>query len=358
MGIPTYGAILIRNKNLQKTIDKLQIKADALVKESEAQRKLLSQYNDLLESLTLAMKKKNHAAYYCDQGHFKCKIDHARYGLVRKVEYPVRHKVSKPGSQLIENECLNIKIMSKKVDLLQAKYGLPSSYRHEVFVASSEYIRVEHGPLSSKTKIRKNFQRRKRRFMLVPFPRPLMFNPTLPSDNVQKNAALRHSLTRNNSSSVSNCSQERKDSESFYDDTETDLEDSCGSSDRNGNVADLANAYCSNSNKALQLEPMLTLDQNHFDQRMMDVNDVNENVIMEVGYDRDIVEDLDNEGYIEFVNNGDTYFLDGNISCNYGAIGISENNGYYEADDEGAGFPACDSPDGYDCEVEWEEGEE
>ena len=115
MGIPTYGAIFIKNKNLQKTIDKLQMKADALLEETEAQRKLLSQYSDLLESLTLTMKKKTHAAYYCDQGHFQCKIDHARYLLVRKPVYPVRREVSsQPKSQLKQDDYARIKRAVKK----------------------------------------------------------------------------------------------------------------------------------------------------------------------------------------------------------------------------------------------------
>ena len=60
---------------------------------------------------------------YCNLGHFKCNVDH-RYGLVRKAVYSAHHKYEascQPVSKLMENKISHVKIMSKKVDLLQAK---------------------------------------------------------------------------------------------------------------------------------------------------------------------------------------------------------------------------------------------
>ena len=101
---------------------------NCLYEETAIQSKVIDQYKTLLKSYTLPIKNRNHSVYWCNLGHFNCKILHARFNLVRMTVNPVYHRVSrKPESQQMKNEIVAVKRMSKKVDLLQAKYGFTLS---------------------------------------------------------------------------------------------------------------------------------------------------------------------------------------------------------------------------------------
>ena len=111
MGIPTYGAILAKNKILQDEIKKMQVMVNCLNEETEIQRMVINLYRNLLKSYTLPNKARNYRNYCCDLGHFDCKIDHARYGLVRKTLKPARIRIlTNPQShKQIQNEVVAVK---------------------------------------------------------------------------------------------------------------------------------------------------------------------------------------------------------------------------------------------------------
>ena len=147
MGIPTYVAVLCKNKNLLRKVEKLQLIADGLYEETRVQKKVIDQYKKLLECYS--QPNKITSLHFCDRRHIGCRVDHTRYGLVRKTHDHVRFKA--PSLSLVTSHETKVKYpslkkMSKFVDLFQAKYGLPSSIRDKVLVALPENSSFEAKP--------------------------------------------------------------------------------------------------------------------------------------------------------------------------------------------------------------------
>ena len=58
---------------------------------------------------------------------------------MEKAPYPAAPAIKK-------NEAFTIKKLSKQVDLVQAKYGMPCLYAHKKLIASTDSIHIENVP--------------------------------------------------------------------------------------------------------------------------------------------------------------------------------------------------------------------
>ena len=85
MGVPTYGALLKRNCELEKTIEHLQSMVGYLKNEADVQRRVIKQLKNLLMTYSNPIKLAQRETF-CDRNHFGCKILHSRFSLVKKIE--------------------------------------------------------------------------------------------------------------------------------------------------------------------------------------------------------------------------------------------------------------------------------
>ena len=150
--ILSYGALATENGILKEKIQKLKKTAKFLLEESCIQSKVIGQLKQLNESRSSYIAKtKPNPGFYCNQGHFLCKIDHARYSwLNQAIEVATDGRNS--GVKPLLNQCddrFHYKRLSKKIDQLQSKYGLPSCFRNKLFVASSDTVLIQDVPTAA-----------------------------------------------------------------------------------------------------------------------------------------------------------------------------------------------------------------
>jgi len=140
MKILSYGALRIEHKNLQNQVHRLNLMVECLLQETTVQNKIISQLKLLHESQAKALKKSK----VCDRGHYGCQIVHARFNLINSPEkIPVSQNLTSDVKTVyFKNEKSFFKVMSKKVDIIQAKYGMPTAFKHKIMVASGEDIVV------------------------------------------------------------------------------------------------------------------------------------------------------------------------------------------------------------------------
>ena len=134
-------------KRLEDEVSVLKLKISLLKEESLVQAKLISQLK-LLHISTLKLNSRT----FCDAGHFRCRIDHKRFNFTNmKVDQdlepskPLDQSVSLLQKSLLlpKNDEIFLRRLSKNIDILQAKYGLPSSLRDKILIASADSIFIE-----------------------------------------------------------------------------------------------------------------------------------------------------------------------------------------------------------------------
>ena len=104
-----------------------------------------------------------------------CKINHARYSWSNKYKDGVLNETSRSSVDLPmkkKNEVLSLKKLSRQVDLIQAKYGMPSCQPSSIMIASADTVYVEDkaipsSKLSSKSR---RYNRKKRHVVFIPRP--------------------------------------------------------------------------------------------------------------------------------------------------------------------------------------------
>jgi len=161
--ILSYGALVAENLILKKEKNKLKIISDWLLEETIIQTKIIGQLNLLLKSRSSTYAQSYIKPNCCEQGHFRCEINHKRFNLVRTrvtvaqddavVIYPTKvltnreehlggssDRKSSCSRRDYGNEALKFKKLSKHIDSLQSKYGLPSPHRDTIMVASLDEI--------------------------------------------------------------------------------------------------------------------------------------------------------------------------------------------------------------------------
>ena len=121
-----------------KLIEQLKLKISSLVNQINAQNGVIKQMN--MPNLSPPIENIN---FCCSEGHRQCRINHSLYNYVNtKVSShdPVPAN-SRPTVNKAEN--FSIKRLSKKVDAIQAKFGLPSNLRDKILITSETDIIVE-----------------------------------------------------------------------------------------------------------------------------------------------------------------------------------------------------------------------
>ena len=127
----------------QKLVNSLNLQITHLKKECTVQAKVIQQLKTLYSSSLCKNAK------YCDAGHLYCKIQHNRYNYVNP---NVQDQDQKPAvivkdrmSIQEKNERLIIKKMSKKIDILQSRYGTPSNLQliGSILVSSVDTISIK-----------------------------------------------------------------------------------------------------------------------------------------------------------------------------------------------------------------------
>ena len=132
--IPTYGALKSICAQLEQKIAMINLNNIYLKKESTIQRKIIDQLKVLHVSTLKTTQWK--ITGKCAAGHYNCKIDHSKFNFVN--QYANQTTVATPN--LIKSESISIKRLSKQVDIIQAKYGMPCKLHNTVMVASEDAI--------------------------------------------------------------------------------------------------------------------------------------------------------------------------------------------------------------------------
>ena len=174
MGILSYGALAQQNKLLQAKVDNFQNMIALLKQETNIQSKVIGQLQDLLE-LNSSLPQNRNASDFCDKKHFMCKINHGRFTWTNQSENRVDKKAFSVTSPMPKKKkVFSFRRLSKRIDLLQAKYGMPSCQSGSIMVASAESIHLEssHG-LSSRIKPTKRGKPKRKKPCIVFVPRPL-----------------------------------------------------------------------------------------------------------------------------------------------------------------------------------------
>ena len=116
-----------------------------LVKETCVQRRVIEQLKKLQTSTSHSNPTKfNPCEDICDKGHMNCRINHAKFSLVRNPKEPSEPTPNATKKITVEKmDVLELKKLSRKVDLLQAKYGMPCGLNYKTMVASADTIYAE-----------------------------------------------------------------------------------------------------------------------------------------------------------------------------------------------------------------------
>ena len=184
--ILSYGALVTENLILKDKIQKLENTAKLLLEESCLQSKVIGQLKQLNKSqLINVTKTKPNQTECCTRGHFQCKINHARYSLVNKLADTKTNKfvAMKSPLPILREEKSFFTRLSKQIDRLQNKYGVPSELSREILVASCDVVFLEN-PLiptlatpSSYKKKEKKYRRRYKTVVVVARPPPPLLLP-------------------------------------------------------------------------------------------------------------------------------------------------------------------------------------
>ena len=117
-------------RKVKKNMRKVKLLNKWLNKEVQVQAKVISQYDSLLKK-SQAMRKLEPS---CKSGHKWCKVDHAMYKYVNKAVPDKMLSSRSQYSRSIKQESLgpshflgndSLVKMSKKIDDLQSRYGVP-----------------------------------------------------------------------------------------------------------------------------------------------------------------------------------------------------------------------------------------
>ena len=146
-----------------------------LKRETAAQDKVIKQLKVLCDS-SFEIAKRSYSSN-CDRGHFACKTNHRKYSYVSNLSrYATKISGSIDASFAVSTDAnptiatnktednttrantsiyntigsmnskenvVSLKLLSKRIDLLQAKYGAPSCQKNVVMVASSDTVFLE-----------------------------------------------------------------------------------------------------------------------------------------------------------------------------------------------------------------------
>ena len=190
--MPYVGALLSENarlhvmlQKLKKNVRKVKLLNKWLNKEVQVQAKVISQHDSLLKK-TQAMRKGEPS---CKSGHKWCKVDHAMYKYVNKAVPDKMLSSRSQCSRSIKQESLgpsnflgndSLVKMSKKIDDLQSRYGVPPvgrqnaskdlihpvfsdiwenvlSFKHNVLEKAERIEKVEPLPIFKSKKMALNF---------------------------------------------------------------------------------------------------------------------------------------------------------------------------------------------------------
>ena len=182
MGILTYGALLEENKTLNAKIQHLECLVNLVSQESRIQKTVIGQLKKLLDS-KCSSKTTSTESKFCVRKHFMCKIDHLRFSWINteRRAYTNGEFSESCEAEPSKKKSFSYRRMSKCIDLLQAKYGMPSCQASKVFVGSDNgIIQAEDKPtFSSYNGVKKERHiRKKTRVVFVP--RPIAYEPPLP----------------------------------------------------------------------------------------------------------------------------------------------------------------------------------
>ena len=142
-------------KELESQISSLSQRVGLLAMENAIQGKVIKQIRQLQES-------QQTKGVNCSLGHTLCNIQHRKFNFVRKcTEYTPVTKCDKVIIQTeasFRDDTTFIKRLSKKIDILQAKFGVPSKLQDKVFVASLNniYLESKKPEHSMQPKVRRN----------------------------------------------------------------------------------------------------------------------------------------------------------------------------------------------------------
>ena len=143
----SYGGLKALSKKLEKEIFSLNQKVYYLKKENCLQYEVIKHLKTMKTLPPVPPIK-------CDYGHYKCKIDHSRYNFVNVCPKPDASKTLVPNRDFAvkknESESLLIKKLSKKVDVIQSRYGFPSYLKNFIMVASVDTIFIQSKSSESK----------------------------------------------------------------------------------------------------------------------------------------------------------------------------------------------------------------
>ena len=151
-----------------------------LKRETAAQDKVIKQLKVLCDS-SFEIAKRSYSSN-CDRGHFGCKTNHRKYAYVSNLSrYATKISGSIDASFAVSTDAnptiatnktednttrantsiyntigsmnskenvVSLKLLSKRIDLLQAKYGAPSCQKNVVMVASSDTVFLEEKNVS------------------------------------------------------------------------------------------------------------------------------------------------------------------------------------------------------------------
>ena len=143
---------------LKKKLTSLNIQVALLKSECAVQSRIIQQLK-MLHASSSKLK-----SWYCDAGHYLCKIDHRKYNFAngaqdQDLKFVSFTTTSVPRS--LNDEKFAVKMLSKKIDLLQSKYGVISGQHDKIMVASSDTIYIE-------PKVMKKMNLQKGRYCKVP----------------------------------------------------------------------------------------------------------------------------------------------------------------------------------------------
>ena len=127
---------------LQNEVSSLKLKLSLLQKENFAQAMIIQQLKLLYRS-TLQLNAK----VCCDAGHYNRKIRHHMYNYVNRAvvkdQDPSSVMTIEKSPTVVKNDVLFFKRLSKNIDLIQSKYGFPSSLSSKIMIAAADVIHVE-----------------------------------------------------------------------------------------------------------------------------------------------------------------------------------------------------------------------